>query len=238
MLCCDMSEHHFLIRGHDQAHHARHYLSGLRGTQRRKNLERIEADVAQSDYEGMQQFISNSPWDHRAVMRQVAQRAETALGGAEDTALYLDETAFVKKGRASVGVQRQYCGRLGKLENCQVGVFAALGCGSRMLPAPKSHEAFDFYLEARTERPSSGKMVSATTAIEDAFQQVTLGQAGLALRMRATNVLAFRLYGTQARRPHIRPSACFESARMRTLRTHRLLSPVAARITAWHFPAK
>jgi len=126
-----MFEHHFLIRGHDQAHHARHYLSGLLGTQRRKNLERIEADVAESDYEGLQQFISNSPWDHGAVLRQVAERAEAALGGAEDTALYLDETSFVKKGTASVGVQRQYCGRLGKLENCQVGVFAALGCGPR-----------------------------------------------------------------------------------------------------------
>lgn len=131
MICCAMFEQHFLVHGYDQSHHARHYLSGLLGTQRRKNLERIEADVAESDYEGMQQFISNSPWDHRAVMRQVADRAEAVLGGAEDTALYVDETAFVKKGRASVGVQRQYCGRLGKLENCQVGVFAALGCGSR-----------------------------------------------------------------------------------------------------------
>jgi SRSO17 transposase len=91
-----MFEHHFIVRGHDQSQHARHYLSGLLGTQRRKNLERIEADVAESDYEGLQQFISNSPWDHGAVMRQVADRAEVALGGAADTALYLDETSFVK----------------------------------------------------------------------------------------------------------------------------------------------
>lgn len=112
-------------------HHARHYLSGLLGTQRRKNIERIEADVAESDYQGMQQFVSDSPWDHTAVMAQVGQEAEATLGGSADTALYVDETSFVKKGNASVGVQRQYCGRLGKLENCQVGVFAALGCGQR-----------------------------------------------------------------------------------------------------------
>lgn len=113
------------------AHHARHYLSGLLGTQRRKNIERIEADVAESNYQGLQQFVSDSPWDHTAVMRQVAEETEATLGGGAETALYVDESSFVKKGDASVGVQRQYCGRLGKLENCQVGVFAALGRGPR-----------------------------------------------------------------------------------------------------------
>lgn len=126
-----MFEHHFIVRGHDVTRHARHYLSGLLGTQRRKNIERIEADVAESDYQGMQQFVSDSPWDHTAVMDQVGREAEATLGGSADTALYVDESSFVKKGDASVGVQRQYCGRLGKLENCQVGVFASLGCGHR-----------------------------------------------------------------------------------------------------------
>jgi SRSO17 transposase len=129
--CCEMFEHHFIVRGHDVADHARHYLSGLLGKERRKNIERIEADVAESNYEGMQHFIADSPWDHTAVMHQVAEQAESTLGGAADTGLYVDESSFVKKGNASVGVQRQYCGRLGKLENCQVGVFAALGRGNR-----------------------------------------------------------------------------------------------------------
>jgi SRSO17 transposase len=128
---CQMFEHHFIVRGRDVIRHARHYLGGLLGTQRRKNIERIEADVADSDYENLQQFISDSPWDHEAVMSQVATEAETTLGGQPDTALYVDESSFAKKGNASVGVQRQYCGRLGKVENCQVGVYAALGCGVR-----------------------------------------------------------------------------------------------------------
>jgi len=59
--------------------------------------------------------------------------------------------------------------------------------------APEEHEAFDYYLEVKTEPPGREKTVSATKAIEDAFQQVTLGQAGLALRMRKTNLLKFRL---------------------------------------------
>lgn len=129
--CCKMFEHHFIVRGHDVIHHARHYLSGLLGTRRRKNIECIRGDVADSDYEGMQQFVSDSPWDHGAVMNQIAQKAEATLGGTAETGLYVDESSYVKKGDASVGVQRQYCGRLGKVENCQVGVFLALGRGVR-----------------------------------------------------------------------------------------------------------
>jgi SRSO17 transposase len=81
----------------------------------------------------MQQLLSDSPWDHEALLGDVAAHAEGLLGGHRDTALYLDESSFVKKGDASVGVQRQYCGRLGKLENCQVGVFACLGRATRTL---------------------------------------------------------------------------------------------------------
>lgn len=128
---CQMFEHHFMVRGHDVIRHARHDLSGWLGTPRRKNLARIAADVADRDDQGRQQFISDSSWEHGAVMRQVGEGAAATLGGEADTALYVDETALVKKGPASVGVQRQYCGRLGKLENCQVGVFAALGRGAR-----------------------------------------------------------------------------------------------------------
>lgn len=131
VIFCQMFEHHFIVRGKDLGRHARHYLTGLLGTQRRKNIGRIEADVAASAYENLQQFISDSPWDHTAVMTQVAAEAEKELGRQPDTALYVDESSFPKKGTASVGVQRQYCGRLGKVENCQVGVFASLGCGPR-----------------------------------------------------------------------------------------------------------
>lgn len=127
-LCRDYS-HHFIVRGKDVSGHARHYLSGLLGKESRKNIERIEADVAHSDYQGMQQFITDSPWSHEALLAQIAAEAAGLLGGHRDCALYLDESSFIKKGEASVGVQRQYCGRLGKVENCQTGVFACLGRG-------------------------------------------------------------------------------------------------------------
>jgi SRSO17 transposase len=129
-LCADYQKH-FIVHGRDVGEHARHYLTGLLGRNIRKSIGRIEADLPAGNYQGLQQFISDSPWDERALMSQVRAEAEAVLGRHRDTALYLDETSFVKKGTASVGVQRQYCGRLGKLDNCQAGVFACLGRGAR-----------------------------------------------------------------------------------------------------------
>jgi SRSO17 transposase len=115
---------HFVVRGKDVSKHASDYLSGLLGTERRKNLERIHNDIPESNYQAIQQFVSDSPWNEVALMNQVAGEANQLFGGHRHSALMLDETSFVKKGKSSVGVQRQYCGRLGKTENCQLGVFA------------------------------------------------------------------------------------------------------------------
>ena len=117
--------------GRDLGKHASDYLSGLLGTERRKNLEGIHGDIPESNYQGIQQFITDSPWKEGEVMRQIAQAANGILGGHRHSALIIDETTFIKKGDSSVGVQRQYCGRLGKTENCQMGVFACLGRGER-----------------------------------------------------------------------------------------------------------
>lgn len=122
---------HFVVRGKDVGKHARDYLAGLLGTERRKNMGRIHDDVAQSNYQAIQQFVSDSPWSDAEVMAQVARDANGMLGGHRHTALIIDESTFVKKGNRSVGVQRQYCGRIGKTENCQMGVFACLGRGNK-----------------------------------------------------------------------------------------------------------
>lgn len=135
MSFCAMFERHFQIYRKDMGGHARHYLGGLLGRAGRKTLQGIDENVAESDYQGMQHFLSDSPWDHAGLMAQIAAEADRELGGHEDGALYVDETSFVKKGGASVGVQRQYCGRLGKVENCQVGVFLAQGRGERVAVA-------------------------------------------------------------------------------------------------------
>merc|ERR1711998_798001 len=76
---CDRYSRHFIQQGMHSVDHARHYLSGLLGVQRRKNIETIHNDVAGSDYQGMEQFISASPWSHEAVMEQLAADAEEPM---------------------------------------------------------------------------------------------------------------------------------------------------------------
>ncbi len=97
---------------------------------RKKNMERMVEVVEGSEYQPLHHFVSASTWDATAVMDQVAMQADAALGGCVDSCLLLDETGFEKKGDKSVGVARQWNGRLGKVENSQVAVFASLSQGS------------------------------------------------------------------------------------------------------------
>lgn len=86
--------------------------------------------VPDTDAQVLHHFLANSPWDARAVMDQVARDVDSLLGGDQDSCLVLDETCFAKKGKKSVGVARQWMGRQGKTDNCQVAVFAALARGT------------------------------------------------------------------------------------------------------------
>ncbi len=92
-------------------------------------MERMAEVVPDSDEQSLQHFISNADWDTPEVTAQVGREANTLLGRCEDTALLIDESGFEKKGQHSVGVARQWNGRLGKVDNCQVGVFASLSRG-------------------------------------------------------------------------------------------------------------
>lgn len=109
---------------------ARAYAAGLLMQSPAKNMERMEEYVAGYDYQAQQQFITDSPWKHAPLMERVASEVGGIVGG-EESALVIDETAFAKQGKMSVGVKRQWNGRLGKVDNCQVGVFAVLSNGKR-----------------------------------------------------------------------------------------------------------
>jgi SRSO17 transposase len=105
----------------EQDLHARHYVAGLLSNLEYKNVESI-AYLHDQQREPLQQFIGQSPWEHRPLITQLVRSVAGQLG-CPDAVLVFDPSAFAKKGQASVGVQRQWCGRLGKVENCQVGVY-------------------------------------------------------------------------------------------------------------------
>jgi len=104
------------------------YLQGLMQAGR-KNIERMEEVVPDCSYQPLHHFISESEWEARAVLDQIAVEADRLLGGSENSCLLIDESSFEKKGKSSVGVERQWSGRLGKVENSQVAVFASLTQG-------------------------------------------------------------------------------------------------------------
>src|SRR5262245_18316308 len=99
---------------------AEEYLQGLFEAYRKKNMERMAEVVPECDYQSLQHFISHSQWDARAVLNQVAVEADRHLGWSADTGFFIDESSFAKKGEKSVGVARQWNGRLGKVDNSQV----------------------------------------------------------------------------------------------------------------------
>ncbi len=83
--------------------------------------------VADSTYHQLQHFISDSPWDHKPVLQEVGRDIRqllTSKGGYRG--LIIDEEGHVKKGTKSAGVARQYLGSIGKVDNGQVSVLAAL----------------------------------------------------------------------------------------------------------------
>ena len=96
------------------------YLRGLLEQGPRKSLwPMVERLGGEADYDRLQQFLADSPWDPALVIRAVARRVVPAI---DVQAWVLDDTGFVKDGKHSPGVKRQYSGTLGKIGNCQLGV--------------------------------------------------------------------------------------------------------------------
>ncbi len=96
------------------------YLRGLIEQGPRKSLEPMVSRLGdEADYQRLQQFLTDSPWDPALVVRAVCERVAPEI---EVEAWVLDDTGFAKDGKRSPGVKRQYSGTLGKIGNCQIGV--------------------------------------------------------------------------------------------------------------------
>ena len=103
----------------DQRRWGEVYLRGLMLDGKRKSIEPMAARLEDGDEQCLQQFVNQSPWPWEPVRRRLALRMDAEI---EPQAWVIDDTGFPKFGDKSVGVARQYCGALGKVGNCQVGV--------------------------------------------------------------------------------------------------------------------
>src|SRR5262245_26439421 len=100
------------------------YLTGVLSTAERKNGWHLAELAGEPTPDGMQRLLSTAHWDADAVRDDLVAYVLEHLADPQ-AVLVLDETGFVKKGTKSVGVAPQYCGTVGKIANCQVGVFLA-----------------------------------------------------------------------------------------------------------------
>lgn len=110
-----------LLATPQQRAHVHEYVAGLVSNVERKNAESIAYHHDQNR-QALQKFLGQIPWDAQPLIKELARQVGAEIG-ADDGVIVFDPSGFAKKGTASVGVQRQWCGRLGKVDNCQVGVY-------------------------------------------------------------------------------------------------------------------
>jgi len=112
---------------HDLRSRATGYLRGLLSSVERKNSWQVSEYLGDEKPYGVQRLLGRARWDADEVRDQLFRYAsEHLIDSGDPGVLIVDETGFLKKGDKSAGVQRQYSGTAGRIENCQIGVFLAL----------------------------------------------------------------------------------------------------------------
>jgi SRSO17 transposase len=145
------------------------YALGLLGEAPRKSVEPIAAqlcpdpDQVDALHQRLQHFLVDAPWSDREVRREAARYALQAMTQQRPLqALILDDTGFLKQGKHSVGVQRQYTGSAGKVANCQIGVSLSAATATAHVPID-----FDLYLpQSWIDDPALRKIARIPTAMQ------------------------------------------------------------------------
>ncbi len=125
--------------GHADRHTGlRGYCTGLMAPLKRKSVEPMASHLAptatRSRHQSLHHFVADSPWSDEQMLLRVAQWVVPAMDLSGGGWWIVDDTGFPKQGTHSVGVARQYCGMLGKQDNCQVAVSVTLACQTGSLP--------------------------------------------------------------------------------------------------------
>jgi SRSO17 transposase len=181
----------------DLRHQARGYVRGLLGSVDRKNSWQLAEHLGQEKPFGIQRLLSRASWDADVLRDELIRYAEDHLG-KKDAVLIVDETGFLKKGTKSVGVQRQYSGTAGRIENCQVGVFLALSTSKGHALIDRTLYLPESWCQDRTRCDEAG----VPDEIEFATKpQLALKMIGHALDMGITPdfILADEVYGNDGK---------------------------------------
>ncbi|MCE4554336.1 IS701 family transposase [Pelomonas cellulosilytica] len=165
--------------GHADRHERlRGYCTGLMLPLARKSVEPMAARVdpvhASARHQSLHHFVAKAEWSDEQMLRRVCQWVVPKMDFSEGAWWIIDDTGFPKKGRHSVGVARQYCGVLGKQDNCQVAVSISLSCSQGSLPV-----AWQLYLpkewiddDERRLKAGVPEAVRFATKTEIALQQL------------------------------------------------------------------
>ncbi len=165
--------------GHSDRHAGlRGYCTGLMAPLKRKSVEPMAAHLAptttRSKHQSLHHFVADAAWSDEEMLRRVAQWVVPAMDFSDGGWWIIDDTGFAKQGTHSVGVARQYCGMLGKQDNCQVAVSVTLASQGGSLPV-----AWQLYLpkewcedEHRREKTGVPKDVTFATKPDIALAQI------------------------------------------------------------------
>ena len=165
--------------GHSDRHSGlRGYCTGLMLPLARKSVEPMAARVdplhASARHQSLHHFVAKAEWSDAEMLRRVCQWVVPKMDFSRGGWWIIDDTGFPKKGKHSVGVTRQYCGMLGKQDNCQVAVSVSLACDQGSIPV-----AWQLYLPeewatdtARRARAGVPETAEFATKTQIALQQL------------------------------------------------------------------
>jgi len=179
------------------------YCAGLLLPGERKSVEPMAARLAPENIQRMHQslhhLVANAPWSDEAVLGSVREHALSAMKqNGPVVAWIVDDTGFVKKGRHSVGVARQYCGQVGKQDNCRVAVSLSVSTHHASLPIAWRLYLPESWASDRERRKQAGIPDEVSFQTKPAIALVQIRQA-VEQEVTTAPVLADAAYGNDSR---------------------------------------
>src|SRR3989475_11782390 len=169
------------------------YLQGLLAPVERKNGWQMAEELGEANAHGVQRLLEEADWDEEAVRDELRTYVIEQLGEAAGI-LVVDETGFVKKGKQSAGVARQYSGTAGRRENSQIGVFLSYASAKGHAFIDRALYLPEEWTQDRVRCREAGVPESVNFATKGELAQHMLGRA-LAAGVRAEWVVADTVYG-------------------------------------------